>query len=172
MHFVHQAREKHQILSASAEVISIVQTKINSVQLANTKFVKIVNYVRHINTPFYAKTVLFRGEFIRFRFGEYHNKLILNLYRFSITQRKIPLWIMYRALRVVGTFLPTYLYCHDLFFCTPMLQQQRYEPIIQIPIEGRYGGILECIFCRRPSQYKKNSSSERFSSYLRSRRRQ
>jgi len=70
---LQQAHEKHQILSASAEIISIVQTKINSAQLVNTKFVKIVNYVRYINTisvqhinVIFTKTEIFRGEIIRF----------------------------------------------------------------------------------------------------------
>jgi len=120
---LQQAHEKHQILSASAEIISIVQTKINSAQLVNTKFVKIVNYVRYINTSFLQRLRHF-AENSSVSISEI--LLILNSLILDNIIENSTMDNVHSAVRCWHFFFfATYL-LPRLFFWTRMLQQQRY----------------------------------------------
>jgi len=105
---LQQAHEKHQILFASAEIISIVQTKINSAQLVNIKFVKIVNYVRYINTSFLQRRRYF-AENSSVSISEILlilNSLILDNITESPTMDNV-----HSTVRCWYFFFATYLYC-------------------------------------------------------------
>lgn len=91
-----------------------------------------------------------------FLFRKYHNKLTLNSSILNNTTKNFAVDNIRRALL---TLLYRISLLPRLFFYTRMLQRQRYESIIQIPMEQCHVDI-RMHFLQDPPHYKKNSSQK------------